>query len=184
MSAAEKYEADRPSFTVIEGGLTFQSEVQAFVPKLLPRALQLCRDSSDAEDLLQDTVERALRFEHQFVPGSNLKAWLHQVLYSVFVTRFRSRTRERRALDRLATDPCCWTQPEAAPGFGVLTPRLSALLDELPEPFREVLLLVDLGELSYREAADELGVPIGTVMSRLHRGRRLLRDALGEDLAA
>lgn len=184
MSAAEKYETDRPSFTVIEGGLSFRREVEAQVPKLLPRAMQLCRNQPDAQDLMQDTVERALRFEHQFAMGSNLKAWLHQVLYSVFVTRCRSRGRERRALDRLGSDPCAWTQADAPPQFSSLTPRLAQAVDSLPEPFRQVLLLVDLGDYSYQEAADALAVPIGTVMSRLHRGRRMLSARLEPDLAA
>jgi RNA polymerase sigma-70 factor (ECF subfamily) len=184
MSAAQKYEIDRPSFTVIEGGLTFRSQVQEYAPKLLPRAMQLCRNQTDAEDLVQDTVERALRFEHHFLLGSNLKAWLHQVLYSVFATRCRSRGRERRALDRLGVDPCAWTNADAPPAFASLTARMAHAVESLPEAFRQVLLLVDLGELSYKDAADEIGVPIGTVMSRLHRGRRALRDALGGDLAA
>lgn len=176
---------DRPSFTVIEGGLAFRAQVEALTPKLLPRAMMLCRNASDAQDLLQDTVERALRFEHQFVPGSNLRAWLHQVLYSVFVTRCRSRGRERRALDRLAVDPVAWTQADPEPSLSSLPPRLANALASLPERFQRTLLLVDLWELPYKDAAALLSVPIGTVMSRLHRARRMLRDVLGdEDLAA
>lgn len=177
-------EADRPSFTVIEGGLAFRSQVEALAPKLLPRAMMLCRNSSDAHDLLQDTVERALRFEHHFVPGSNLRAWLYQVLYSVFVTRCRSRGRERRALDRLATDPVAWTQQDPAPMMSSLPPRLAAALASLPEPFQRTILLVDLLELPYKDAAATLSVPVGTVMSRLHRARKMLREALGDENVA
>lgn len=177
-------DSDRPSFTVIEGGLSFRAQVEAQAPRLLPRALVLCRDGNDARDLVQDTVVRALRFERHFVLGSNLEAWLNRVLYSVFVTRCRSRGRERRALDRLASDPAGWPARDPQPAMLSLTPRMARALESLPEPFRRTLLLVDLGELPYRDAARELAVPIGTVMSRLHRARRMLREALGEDLAA
>lgn len=186
MSAAEKHEVetDRPSFTLIEGGLTFRTEVQALVPRLRPRAMQLCRNQQDAQDLVQDTVERALRFESHFIPGSNLKAWLSQVLYSVFITRCRSRRRERRALDNLSSDPCAWTRSDEAPVLSSLSPRLAHAVKSLPVPFAQTLELVDIGELAYKDAADALGVPVGTVMSRLHRARRMLREALGEEAAA
>ncbi len=150
------------------------------LPLLRARALRLTRDPLAAEDLVQDTVERALRFEATFAPGTNLKAWLQQVLYSVFVSRCRRKRRERRALDALAADPCAWTRADAAPAMATLTPRLERALSALPEAFSSVIRLVDLGERSYRDAADELGVPVGTVMSRLFRGRSLLAVALAD----
>jgi RNA polymerase sigma-70 factor, ECF subfamily len=186
MSAAlkQEVETDRPSFTLIEGGRNFRDQVEALAPRLLPRAVQLCHNRHDAQDLVQDTVERALRFEHHFLIGSNLRAWLNQVLFSVFVTRCRSRGRERRALDNLGNDPCAWTNADPAPLMRTLTPRLAQALASLPQPFADALLLVDLEELPYKDAAIALQVPVGTIMSRLHRGRRLLREALGEDVAA
>lgn len=153
------------------------------MPELRGRACRLAGDPTTADDLAQDTVERALRFSSQYERGTNLRAWVYQILFSVFITRYRRTRRERNALRTLATDPCAWTMPErfgspeqAAP----LTTTTQTKLDALPETFRTVLKLVDLDELTYREAATELGVPVGTVMSRLHRGRKLLASQMLE----
>jgi RNA polymerase sigma-70 factor (ECF subfamily) len=148
------------------------------VPELRGRAMRLCGDPALAEDIVQDTVERALRFGDQYQRGTNLRAWAFQILFSVFVTRWRRRRRDRKAMESLAADPCAWTVPTGftAPdcGLGSLTPSTRAKLDALPDGFRAVIVMVDLQDRSYREAASELGVPVGTVMSRLHRARKLL----------
>ena len=159
----------------------------ALVPDLRSRALRLSGNRATADDLVQDTLERALRFADQYVRGTNLRAWTQQILFSVFITRYRRSRRERNALRDLTADPCAWTQPEpfAAPDADVaLTRSTRAHLDALPDGFRAVIELVDLGEHSYRDAAAELGVPVGTVMSRLHRGRRMLANGLGAREAA
>ncbi len=151
------------------------------VPELRGRALRLTGNSATADDVVQDTIERALRFGEQYERGTNLRAWAFQILFSVFVTRYRRQRREGRALKSLTGDPCAWTTREAfAPpdrqvGLSTST-RLE--LDTLPSGFRRVVVLVDLEERSYREAADELGLPLGTVMSRLHRGRKMLAARL------
>lgn len=150
------------------------------LPLLRARAMRLARDSRRAEDLVQDTLERALRFEASFAPGTNLKAWLQQVLYSVFVSRCRRQRRERRALEWLARDPCAWTRLEGVAALPSLTPRVELALDALPRVFAQAVRLVDLEERSYKDAAAELGIPVGTVMSRLFRGRRLLASALAD----
>jgi RNA polymerase sigma-70 factor (ECF subfamily) len=155
-----------------------QTSLVALVPELRARAIHLCGDRATADDVVQDTIERALRFAGQYVRGTNLRAWAFRILYSVFVTRWRRRRRERRAVERLASDPSAWTVPSAfaAPdaGDGALLPSTRRQLDSLPTGFRAVVVLVDLEQRSYRDAARELGVPVGTVMSRLHRGRKLL----------
>jgi RNA polymerase sigma-70 factor (ECF subfamily) len=154
------------------------------VPELRGRAYRLGGDPTVADDLVQDTVERALKFAGQYERGTNLRAWVYQILFSVFVTRYRRTRRERNALRHLSTDPCAWTVPErfAPPEAKVsLTAATKEKLAGLPETFRTVLTLVDLDELTYREAASELGVPVGTVMSRLHRGRKLLATQLEPD---
>ena len=158
------------------------SEVRANLascfPELYRRALRLGRSEEVANDLVQDTFERALRFESQYEPGSNLKAWLQRILLSVFVTRCRRSRRERYALENLTHDPCAWTSFEQPNAVQELSSPVARAVAALPPHFREALELVDIGELSYRDAADIIGVPLGTVMSRLHRGRRLLADAL------
>jgi RNA polymerase sigma-70 factor (ECF subfamily) len=148
--------------------------------ELFGRALRLCRCRARAEDLVQETSERALRFEHQFQGGTNLRAWLHQVMTRAFLTRCRGARRERRALDRLASDPSGWPEAASSPSRVSLPPAAERALASLPPGYREAIVLVDLEEQSYREAAARLGVPIGTVMSRLHRGRRHLAAMLAD----
>lgn len=155
------------------------------LPSLEARAMKLCGNAADARDLVQDTVERALRFEHSYRRGTNLRAWMQQVLFSVFVTKCRRRKRERRALEVLTSDPCAWTHRDGPPAMQQLSPGVQRALDSLPEQFASVVYLVDLNERSYKDAAAVLDVPIGTVMSRLFRGRKLLAAALSEpELAA
>lgn len=153
----------------------------ALCPELRGRAMRLARDPALADDLVQDTVVRALRFEGQYRLGTNLRAWAYQILFSVFVTRYRRGRRERNALRQLATDGDAWPhhEPFAAPERAAgLTRATTAQLSALPPSFREVIERVDLGDATYREAAADLGVPLGTVMSRLHRGRRLLAEGM------
>jgi RNA polymerase sigma-70 factor (ECF subfamily) len=165
--------------TELRAGLT------ALVPELRARAMRLCGEPAGADDVVQDTIERALRFAGQYELGTNLRAWAFQILFSVFVTRWRRRRRERNALENLASDPCAWTvptgfvRPDAGPGS--LTASTRRKLDALPEGFRAVVVMVDLEQRSYRDAARELGVPVGTVMSRLHRGRKLLAAQMASE---
>lgn len=153
------------------------------LPRLRARARHLCKNQADAADLVQDTVLRALAYEDSFVAGTNLGAWLQRILQTVFLSRCRRNGRGRRALLALSLDPCAWPEREtAAPNAG-LTGAATRALRTLPDGFRKVVELVDLHDFEYRDAAAELGVPIGTVMSRLHRGRRLLRAGLGATAA-
>ena len=171
--------ANQTSHTPVTAPSTeFGRGLTALTPELFGRALRLARSQQVAEDLVQDTVERAIRFEAQYQPGTNLRAWVYQILFSVFVTRCRRYRRERNALDVLSTDPCAWTVPEARAEMRELSPPVERALKGLPKQFRDVVVLVDIDELSYKDAAQHLGVPVGTVMSRLHRGRRALADAV------
>ena len=160
----------------------------ALIPQLRLRALRLCGDATTADDVVQDAIERALRFSHQYERGTNLRAWALQVLFSVFVTRWRRSRRERSAVTRLAGDPFAWTVPDPFgppdAGSGAMTASTRRTLDALPDGFRAVVVLVDLEERSYLDAAEMLGVPVGTVMSRLHRGRKLLAAKMGDRQAA
>ena len=146
---------------------------------LFGRALRMARCPAMAEDLVQDTVERAIRFESSYHPGTNLRAWVHQILFSVFITSCRRGRRERNALEVLSTDPCAWTLPEAvSTEMSQLSPPMARALEALPKSFRDAIVLVDLEEMAYKDAAQRLGVPVGTVMSRLHRGRKMLAEAV------
>lgn len=153
------------------------------LPHLRGRAMRLTGNHAHADDLVQDTIERALRFAAQYEAGTNLRAWAQQILFSVFVTRYRRQRREKRALRVLASDPLAWTKPESFPQPDTnarLTLTTEKAVNSLPVGFRSVLMLVDVGQRSYREAASELGLPVGTVMSRLHRGRKMLATRLEE----
>jgi RNA polymerase sigma-70 factor (ECF subfamily) len=153
------------------------------MPELRARAMRLSGSPATADDLVQDTLERALRFADQYERGTNLRAWAHQILFSVFVTKYRRDRRERNALKSLAADPCAWTLPDRfmAPDKGApLMPSTEKTLEALPPGFKSVLRLVDLEEHSYKDAADALGLPVGTVMSRLHRGRKMLATMLDQ----
>jgi RNA polymerase sigma-70 factor (ECF subfamily) len=157
----------------------FERALLAHLPELQGRALKLCRRADEASDLVQDCLERALRFATQYADGTNLRAWLHQILYSVFVSRYRRRRREKAALVALTPDPCAWTLPEAQAspdGALPLLPGCSKVFGQLPTAYQEVLWLVDVREWTYRDAATALELPLGTVMSRLHRARRMLAE--------
>jgi len=158
--------------------MTLRLTIEPELPRLRAQARRLCKNDSDASDLVQDTVLRALTFEAQFVVGSSLRAWLQQIQRSVFISRYRRSCRERRALDRLAHDPCAWTRRDAPPVMSRLTANAEVALSGLPETFRHVVELVDLAGYEYRDAAQALDVPLGTVMSRLHRARRVLAQQL------
>lgn len=156
-----------------------REKLAELLPQLRLRALKLCCDRDAADDLLQETALRALSFESSYRPDTNLKAWLYQILFSVFVTRCRRRRRNARFVAEHGGDPNLWcSSSEPVPPNEGLSPPVRRAIRALPEQFGRVVLLVDLQDMSYGEAAAELGVPIGTVMSRLHRGRRLLQSQL------
>ena len=154
------------------------AQVVALIPRLRRYAVALVGDRAAADDLVQDTLERALNKFHLWRRGTDLRAWLFTVMHNVFVNQLRSR-REYLALEgealELPVRPTHDAQLEAR--------DVMRALARLPAEQREVLLLVVLEDLSYEEAATALGVPIGTVMSRLSRGREKLR-ALMEGLPA
>ena len=155
------------------------SEIQDAIvrlrPELLRAAARLAGD--DAEDLVQDTVVRALRFAHRYAAGTNVRAWLHHVLQRVFVTRARRQRLERAGLEELAAHPSAWTR-RTAPAPLPMSRSMRRALEAVPANFRAALLLIDVEEYSCAEAGAELGIPPGTVMSRAHRGRQALRARL------
>jgi RNA polymerase sigma-70 factor (ECF subfamily) len=150
-------------------------------------ALYLTKNQHEAEDLLQETFARAYRFWHQFTPGTNCKAWLMTILHNNFRNRYRERQRQQHTVEFDETGPqlsdvvnaaAAEKTPEDLVLSQMLDGEVEAALKSLPGEFLEAILLVDLQELSYEEAAGVLDCPIGTVRSRLSRGRRLLQAAL------
>jgi RNA polymerase sigma-70 factor (ECF subfamily) len=167
----------------------FAAEALRFVDALYRAALRLTRQPSDAEDLVQDTYVRALRFKRQFEPGTNLKAWLYTILHNTWRNSRRQAGRSPIEVDsevvEQAAAPGEPDTPESALLRATLDADLQAALDGLPAAFREAVWLRDVDEFTYAEIASMLDIPIGTVMSRISRGRRLLHDRLtvGAELA-
>jgi RNA polymerase sigma-70 factor (ECF subfamily) len=155
----------------------FEAEVLPHVDRLFRLAMWLERNRSDAEDAVQETMVRALQSFHRFQPGTNCRAWLITILQRVVSNRRRSRQRSIVVSD--PDDRIAGTTPFVPPVPQELTDEdvLNALR-RLPPPFQEVILLCDVEDLTYKETADALSIPIGTVMSRLHRGRAQLRSEL------
>jgi RNA polymerase sigma-70 factor (ECF subfamily) len=169
----------------------FEAEALGYIDSLYRTALRLTRKPADAEDLVQDTYLKAFRAAGRFEPGTNLRAWLFTILHNTARNRARDRAREMVTIDSEAVERAA----EAGPGSAgtaaatpeslllreTLDPDLQAALDALPEAFREAVWLRDVEEFSYAEIAEMLSIPVGTVMSRISRGRRLLFDALKPD---
>ncbi len=167
-----------------EPAVSFSQSLAAHLPDLRRRALVLTRDAFRADDLVQDTIERALRFESTFHDGGYLRAWLMRIMQNVYISRLRRASTERRILERAGVDPNGWASFTTTTLMPGLSPKVERALRELSPHLREVVSLVDLEEASYRDAADAQNVPVGTVMSRLHRGRARLRATLSSPMAA
>jgi RNA polymerase sigma-70 factor (ECF subfamily) len=161
----------------------FVEEALSHIDSLYGTALRLTRRAADAEDLVQDTYLKAFRASHQFERGTNLKAWLFTILHNTFRNARRHDGRspvdvDSEAVDRAADVAAAGQTPEQRLTRDVLDPDLQAALDAVPDAFRQALWLRDVEELSYAEIAKALDVPIGTVMSRISRGRRALYEGL------
>jgi RNA polymerase sigma-70 factor (ECF subfamily) len=164
----------------------FAAEVLALLDPLYATALRLTRNRADAQDLVQDTLVKAFRFADRFEQGTNLKAWLYTILHNTWRNRRRDAAREAVEVDSdrveeastTASGPTELETPEQILLRDTLDADLQAALDDLPEAFRQAVWLRDVEEFSYAEIAKMLDVPIGTVMSRISRGRRLLYERL------
>jgi len=153
----------------------FEAEVLPHLRSLFGAAFRMTGNAHDAEDLVQETFLRAHRAFDRFEPGSNARAWLHTILSRVRTDLYR-RTKRRPETVELAGEGPSVPPPQNALASG--HEDLERALQALPDAFREAVVLRDLQEMSYGEIAGALGIPVGTVMSRIHRGRALLREAL------
>lgn len=161
----------------------FAQAALSHIDSLYGTALRLTRRAADAEDLVQDTYLKAFRSAHQFEAGTNLKAWLFTILHNTFRNARRHDGRNPVEVDSDAVERATAAgpgeqSPEQLLTRATLDADLQAALDELPEAFRQAVWLRDVEELTYAEMAQVLDVPIGTVMSRISRGRRGLLDNL------
>ena len=168
----------------------FEAEALRHLDALYRTALRMTRSEADAEDLVQETYIRAFRFRDQFTLGTNMKAWLFRILTNTFINTYRRKTAQPEVTDldgidefslyrRMADDRAASTSPdpEAELLNSVVDTEVTDALEELPEKFRTTVLL-DVEGFSYKEIAEMLSIPIGTVMSRLHRGRKFLQKRL------
>ena len=166
----------------------FEAEALPLLSGMYSAAYRLTRNAADAEDLIQETFLRAFRGFHQFQPGTNLKAWLYRILTNTFINNYRKRQRQPQTVsDDEIEDWYLYSKlGEGRAEPSAETSVIEALPDEdvqealssLPEQFRLAVLLADVEGFSYKEIAEIMDVPIGTVMSRLHRGRKALEKRL------
>jgi RNA polymerase sigma-70 factor (ECF subfamily) len=164
----------------------FDAEVLRYLEPLYATAMRLTRNRADAEDLVQDTLVKAFRFSDKFEPGTNLRAWLSTILHNTWRNRVRDAGREAVEVDSTRLEEAETTAdglaasetPEQLLLRNTLDGDLRAALDDLPEVFRQAVWMRDVEEFTYAEIAKMLDVPIGTVMSRISRGRRMLLDQL------
>ncbi len=174
----------------------FEAEALASLDSLYRSALRLTRVPADAEDLVQETYLKAFRAADRFEPGTNLRAWLFTILHNTARNRARDRARDTVAIDSEIVDRAADAPPPGGASAGAaetpetlllretLAPDLQAAIDALPDAFRQAVWLRDVEEFSYAEIAEMLSIPVGTVMSRISRGRHALYERLKSPAAS
>jgi RNA polymerase sigma-70 factor, ECF subfamily len=172
-----------PRSSPTEARAAFEAEALGHLDALYRAALHLTRSPADAEDLVQDTFVKAFRFAGQFERGTNLKAWLFTILHNTYRNQRRAARRstvdvDSERVENTSAPADQWETPEQILMRGTVDADVQAALDSLPDPFRQAVWLRDVEEFSYLEMAQVLDVPVGTVMSRISRGRHFLHERL------
>ena len=168
---------------------TFEADIQEFIPQLYSAAMRMTRNPSDAEDVLQEALLKAYRGYHTFTAGTNLKAWLYRILTNTYINKYRKQHRRPSEVElgelqdlylykRLGETSGATQSAESDMLDAFVDTDVIEALESLPEAFRLPVLLADVDGFSYKEIAEMLDIPIGTVMSRLHRGRKALQKKL------
>ena len=196
LSAAEPHptgelvRVDREKETAAQRAKRFESDALQYMNQLYAAALRYTKNPDDAQDLVQDTYAKAYTSFHQFEPGTNLKAWLYRVLTTTFINNYRKDQRRPQTSDGEIEDwqlagAASHTSDQGKSAEDVVLENLpdsdiKRALSDMPEEFRMAVYLADVEGFSYKEIAEIVSVPTGTVMSRLHRGRRILREKLSD----
>ena len=162
----------------------FEELALQYMDSLYSVALRMTKNPGEAQDLVQDAYLRAYRFFDKFEPGTNFKAWLFKILKNVYINKYRKELRKPQMVDISSVEALNSLQGPTTPEDEIFNKLLdddvTRAMDALPEDFRLAIMLADLDGLSYKDVAKILDCPIGTVMSRLHRGRKLLKNNLYE----
>ncbi|MFC8408770.1 sigma-70 family RNA polymerase sigma factor [Arthrobacter sp. NPDC057259] len=174
-----------------ERRIRFERDAMQYVDQLYSAAMRMARNPADAEDLVQEAYTKAFSAFHQYKPGTNLKAWLYRILTNTYINLYRKRQREPLQSNSDTIEDWQLARAESHTSTGLRSAEAEALdhlpdsdvkraLQSIPEEFRLAVYFADVEGFAYKEISDIMNTPIGTVMSRLHRGRRMLRDMLAD----